>query len=313
MRRRIRYAQDTSGRLRWQAPRAPETNRSAIIQAKNYAASCPQSPDATSAFTTVDNSGSSEDCLFVNVQSPPNATATHGTGLSVLVWIHGGGYGEGSGAYNLVDMIKTNDYKFVGVSIQYRLGAFGFLSSDEVYRYGVVNAGILDQQLVLQWVQQYIHLFGGDHSRVTIFGESAGAGSVMLHDIAYGGTLGTQLFRNSITASPYLAFQYGYKDWQPSQAYYAFASAVGCDVKDAYLHNGPFAGNESKPIFQCLVEADSATLINASAAVSQSGTWGTFAFLPVSPFLPGSDLSRTLLTLLPICLGDRRQVHSGKA
>lgn len=282
MRCRIRYAQDTSGRLRWQAPRAPETNRSTVIQAKQYAASCPQSPDVASAFTTVDNSGSSEDCLFVNVQSPPNATTGHGTGLPVLVWIHGGGYGEGSGAYNLVDMIKTNDYKFVGVSIQYRLGAFGFLSSDEVYRYGVVNAGILDQQLVLQWVQQYIHLFGGDHSRVTIFGESAGAGSVMLHDIAYGGTLGTQLFRNSITASPYLAFQYGYKDWQPSQAYYAFASAAGCDVKDAYLHNGPFAGNESKPIFQCLVEADPATLINASAAVSQSGTWGTWAFLPVT-------------------------------
>jgi carboxylesterase type B len=109
------------------------------------------------------------------------------------------------------DMMKTNDYKFVRVSIQYRLGAFGFLSLDEIYHYGVVNAGILDQQLVLQWVQQYVHLFGGDHSQVTIFGESAGAGSVMLHDIAYDGTLGTQLFRNSITASPYVAFRYGYK------------------------------------------------------------------------------------------------------
>lgn len=62
-----------------------------------------------------------------------------------------------------------------------QLGAFGFLSSDEVYRKGATNAGLLDQQLALQWVQQYIYLFGGDKTRVTIFGESAGGGSVMLH------------------------------------------------------------------------------------------------------------------------------------
>ncbi|KKY29618.1 putative carboxylesterase type b [Diaporthe ampelina] len=66
------------------------------------------------------------------------------------------------------------------------------------------------------------------------------------------------------------------KDWQPSQAYYAFASAAGCDTKNAYLHNG------SKPIFDCLVETDAATLMNASADVSQSGSWATWAFLPVT-------------------------------
>jgi carboxylesterase type B len=66
-----------------------------------------------------------------------------------------------------------------------QLGAFGFLSSDEVYRKGVANAGLLDQQLALQWVQQYIHLFGGDRMRVTIFGESAGGGSVMLHEYVH--------------------------------------------------------------------------------------------------------------------------------
>src|ERR1700761_5548915 len=104
----------------------------------------------------------------------------------------------------------------------------------------------------------------------------------MGHSIAYGGTLGTQLFKNSITASPYLAFQYGYKDWQPSQAYYAFAGAAGCDVKDAYLHNAPFPKNETKSIFQCLCQADSALLMQASESVSQSGTWGTWAFLPVT-------------------------------
>lgn len=79
---------------------------------------------------------------------------------------------------------------------QLQLGAFGFLSSDEVSRFGTVNAGLLDQQFAFQWVQSYIERFGGDPRQVTISGESAGAGSVMLHDIAYGGTLGTSLFVN---------------------------------------------------------------------------------------------------------------------
>lgn len=70
------------------------------------------------------------------------------------------------------------------------------MAGDEVNRNGVVNAGILDQLFALQWVQAYIQLFGGDPDRVTISGESAGAGSVMLLDIAYGGTLGTSLFVN---------------------------------------------------------------------------------------------------------------------
>lgn len=138
------------------------------------------------------------------------------------------------------------------------------------------NAGLLDQHFALQWVQQYIHLFNGDKSRVTIAGESAGAGSVMLQAMAYGGTRATELFVNAIGASPYLPMQYGYKDWIPPQAYYAFTIAAGCDVMDPYLHNG------SLPIFECLQGKDSRTLINASMTVSQAGSYGTWAFLPVT-------------------------------
>ena len=76
------------------------------------------------------------------------------------------------------------------------MGAFGFLAGDEVNRNGVVNAGILDQTFALKWVQTYIHLFGGDPTKVTISGESAGGGSVMLQTMAYGGSLGTELFEN---------------------------------------------------------------------------------------------------------------------
>lgn len=70
------------------------------------------------------------------------------------------------------------------------------MSSDEIHRYGTVNAGLLDQTFALQWVQSYIHLFGGNSSQVTIGGVSAGGGSVMLQAMAFGGTLGDSLFSN---------------------------------------------------------------------------------------------------------------------
>ncbi|KAK1063321.1 hypothetical protein LTR74_009609 [Friedmanniomyces endolithicus] len=277
----IRFAEPPIGSLRWQAPRAPQQNRSSTIPATAYAPTCPQSGD--SAYGTVqpaNQSLASEDCLFLNIWTPSNATGP----LPVFVWIHGGGYGAGSGRQDLTAFINTNDNAFVGVSIQYRLGAFGFLSSDEVYRKGVVNAGLLDQHLALQWVQQYIHQFNGDPTQVTISGESAGGGSVMLQDMAYGGSLGTQLFINSIAASPYLPMQYGYKDWVPSQSYYAFATQVGCAPSTPYLKNG------STPIFECLMSKDSATLINASATVSEEGSYGTWAFLPVTDGIIVQDL-----------------------
>jgi carboxylesterase type B len=230
----------------------------------------------------------SEDCLFLNVQSPANAS-----NLPVLIWIHGGGYGAGNGRQDFSDLLNTNGNNFVVVSIQYRLGPYGFLASDELNRRGVVNAGLLDQVFALQWVQTYIRYFGGNPSAVTISGESAGGGSVMLMDMgkhnratdrnchephlthsAYGGTLGDSLFQNSIAASPYLPKQYSYKDWVPSQAYYAFASAAGCPI-------GGY-GNSTNTIFDCLMSKDTATLQAASIAVTATVTYGTWAFLPVT-------------------------------
>ncbi|KAK3068502.1 hypothetical protein LTR53_013873 [Teratosphaeriaceae sp. CCFEE 6253] len=276
----IRFAAAPIGSLRWQAPQAPEVNRSATIPVTAYGPTCPQAPDAGTMLRAVNQSAASEDCLFLNVWTPSNAT----TPLPVYVWIHGGGYGAGSGRQDLTAFMGTNNNAFVGITIQYRLGAFGFLSSDEVYRKGVVNAGILDQHLALQWVQQYVHLFNGDPTRVSISGESAGGGSVMLQDMAYGGSLGTQLFINSLAQSPYLPMQYGYKDWIPSQSYYAFATQAGCPPNMPYLANG------STPIFECLLSKDSATLINASTTVSQEGSYGTWAFLPVTDGIFVQDL-----------------------
>ena len=93
-------------------------------------------------------------------------------------------------------MINTNDNGFIAVIIQYRLGAFGFLSSEDVKKNGQVNAGLLDQRFALRWVQEHISKFGGDPDKVTIAGESAGAASVMLQAMAYGGKQEITLFDN---------------------------------------------------------------------------------------------------------------------
>ena len=165
-------------------------------------------------------------------------------------------------------MINANNDSFVGITIQYRLGAFGFLFSDEVYHFGSPNAGLYDQQFALQWVQNNIHLFGGDPRQVTIGGLSAGGGSVMLLGTSFGGTLGISLFQNTFAASPYLPMQYAYNDWIPSQSYYSFASAVGCPPSSPY-------GQHPQTIFECLQGVSPGDLAKASATISQSGTYGT--------------------------------------
>lgn len=92
----------------------------------------------------------------------------------------------------LLTVLGDADFEFARA----QLGAFGFLSSAEVKSKGVVNAGLLDQAFAFDWVQRHIAKFGGDTTKVTIAGESAGAGSVMLHAMAGGGTLGSRVWQN---------------------------------------------------------------------------------------------------------------------
>lgn len=142
--------------------------------------------------------------------------------------------------------------------------------------------------LLYKWVQAYITHFGGDPLSVTISGLSAGGGSVLLQDIAYGGSLGETLFQSTIAASPYLPKQYTFNDWVPTQAYYAFAEQAGCPL-GAYR-----SANET--LFDCLVSKDTATLQNASEVVTTTGIYGTWTFLPVTDGVFIQDIpSRQLL------------------
>ncbi|PKS06171.1 hypothetical protein jhhlp_007488 [Lomentospora prolificans] len=259
----IRYAAPPVGALRWQRPTAPEPIEE-IVLADQFGPSCPQAApqlSRVSVFVPGD-----EDCLFLNVYSPEDASAEHP--LPVFVSIHGGGYGLGNANYDVAGLMASNDNSFITVTIQYRLGAFGFLSSGEVKERGVLNAGLLDQNFAFQWIQEHISQFGGDPERITIAGESAGGGSVLLHSIAQDGGYGNSLFQNIIAASPWVPTQPYYDDDTPTKHYNRLAETLGCEVEEA---------------FDCLVEADSLALQLAAHTVSSTSPtfYGNWAFVPV--------------------------------
>lgn len=181
----------------------------------------------------------------------------------------GGGYGLFSATgLDPTEFLKANSNGFISVIIQYRLGAFGFLAGEDVKEDGKLNAGLLDMNFALKWVQSNIGKFGGDASKVTIAGESAGAAAVLYQAQAYGGKQKETLFQNAITASPWVPYQHNYDDDEPTEAYNSFAEYAGC--------------SEAKDTLKCLRNADTVVLQNASAKVSEAGPFGTFAFLPVT-------------------------------
>ena len=111
----IRYAAPPTGSLRWQPPQPPAVNRAQVLPGDTLPQRCPQAPDSPIAAGY--NFTGNEDCLFLSVYAPQNAT-----NLPVLVWIHGGGYGAGQGNEDLTAIINANNNNFVGVAIQYRVG-----------------------------------------------------------------------------------------------------------------------------------------------------------------------------------------------
>ena len=145
------------------------------VKAVEYGKICPQllSPAATKAGIKT-----SEDCLFLNVWRPKNIGAGN---LPVMVFIHGGAFVTGAGSDVFYDGGALAAHGAIVVSLNYRLGALGFLAANKYGVDAVGNYGLRDQRLALHWVNDNIAAFGGDVKRITIFGESAGAMSVALH------------------------------------------------------------------------------------------------------------------------------------
>ncbi|KAJ5150856.1 secreted lipase [Penicillium canariense] len=155
-------------------------------------------------FQTVTNAG--EDCLSVSVQRPSGTEA--GADLPVLVWIFGGGFELGSSSMydgsGLVSASMELNMPIVFVAINYRVGGFGFMPGSEILKDGSANLGLLDQRLALEWIADNIKGFGGDPSKVTIWGESAGSISVFDQMALYDGDHtynGSPLFRAGIMNS----------------------------------------------------------------------------------------------------------------
>ncbi|TDZ14146.1 putative secreted lipase [Colletotrichum orbiculare MAFF 240422] len=152
-----------------------------------------------------DPGNSSEDCLTLNIWRSADADTSNGT-LPVLVWLYGGGLTNGFTAdprfegTSITKISKQLEKPIVLVSINYRLGPFGFLNGKEMAELGLLNIGMLDQRLALHWLQENIGAFGGDPKKVTLAGESAGAVSIYSHMMAYGGR-DDGLFRGAILES----------------------------------------------------------------------------------------------------------------
>ena len=195
----IPFAKPPLDHLRYKHPQPIEAWNS-IYNATKLPNSCYQSPDDVfgefrGSTMWNPNTRVSEDCLYLNVWVPKTHPRLRRS--AVMIWIYGGGFYSGTTTLNLYDgkiLAATNN--IIVVSIAYRVGALGFLALGAPSAPG--NAGMFDQLMGLEWVQQNIKHFGGDPNNVTIFGESAGSVSVSLHLLS---PLSRSKFQRAIMAS----------------------------------------------------------------------------------------------------------------
>ncbi|KAF8158910.1 alpha/beta-hydrolase [Mycena galopus ATCC 62051] len=265
--RGMRYAAPPIGPLRFQTP-APPSQIAGIQQAFDDPPQCYQGvfgASSTSPFATRDVE-QSEDCLFPSVYSPAlNPTVP----LPTIIWIHGGGYAIGSASqYNGADLVPDSNNQVVAVVIQYRLGLFGFLAGQQVKDNGALNAGLLDQEFAFRWVHENVPSPSDDPNKVTLWGQSAGAGSIIQHIISRNGETSPQLFRAGITSSTFLPSQYFYNDTIPQALFDDVAAQAGCN------------GINVNPV-ECLRAVDSTTMADINVNVNLASFQNTFPFCPV--------------------------------
>jgi len=199
----IPYAQPPCGALRWRPP-LKVAPWSGVREATRFGAACVQPPTLPESLYRDEPARMSEDCLFLNVWKPARAA-----GAPVMVWIHGGSLRIGHAGSSLYDGRALARRGVVVVSLNYRLGIFGFFAHPQLRaespHESCGNYGLLDQIAALHWVRENIAHFGGDPAQVTVFGESAGAASIielMTSPLARG------LFQRAIIQS-------GYMVWHP--------------------------------------------------------------------------------------------------
>ncbi|TVY14867.1 Carboxylesterase patB [Lachnellula arida] len=313
----IRFGQPPVGTLRFNPPVAPSEQHSKVITDGTEAIrTCPQATptweleaaeflgaylsggnltaytskpwNTTSGNQTIPTPGPGEveDCLFLDVFTPTKVfdlaqNHTYGSGAPVLVWIYGGGYTAGSkslfGSPASLIARSTQDGADDGVifvELNYRLGVFGWLTGNNDI---TANAGLLDQRLALEWVHNNIYKFGGDPNRVTVMGESAGAGSIMHHITSPPNY--TQHFQRAIPQSP---------------AFIPFLPSQGKPMFDSILKVASTLTGKNVSSASDLRALPFNTLYAVNAVAVGTSPYGTFTFGPVvdNSYVPDIPLRR---------------------
>ena len=269
--RGLPYAAPPTGDLRWKPPQPPAT-WTGVRDATQFAPS-PIQP-APTPFTPA--GPQSEDSLYLNVSTPqPGSRPT--SGRPVLVWFHGGGMTLGGGRY--YDPTKLAADGLVVVTVNYRLGVFGFLSHPALATKPggpSGNYGLMDQQAALRWVRDNIGQFGGDPARVTIAGQSSGGLNVLAHLVSAGSR---GLFHRAIVQSGAFALTQQSLA-QAEAAGVAFADSLeGGDQSAAFLRHAPAAELVGKfPFFAIPGVVDGKVL---TESVGSALEHGRFARVPI--------------------------------
>lgn len=291
--RGMRYAEAPKGDLRWRAP-VPVAPREALVDATRFGPACPQPVNQAVAMRA--DARYDEDCLSINVWSPREVTAP----LPVMVWLHGGAYTYGSSCqpvYNGARLAANGDV--VVVSLNYRLGVFGFLDLTRTGEPGDFdgNLALRDVLCALQWVQANIAAFGGDPDRVTVFGESAGGGLV-----------------TTLLATPSAAglFHRAIAESSPASSVYGVGRAFGV-ARDALAALGVSVGDAADMRGIPVDELVKVTAKLFAEVPSQSP--GTIAFAPVIdgdlvPEAPVKVLREGRALPVPLIIGSNKDEAS---
>ncbi|KAJ9461743.1 cAMP-regulated D2 protein [Diplonema papillatum] len=214
----IPYAEPPVGEKRWESP-VLKTDVGQV-DAKELTVGCPQECVLPPMICPPKIS---EDCLFLNVFTPMDAKK--GDGLPILFFIHGGNFFQGYGGGVLYDgSYYANNSRVVVVSINYRLGTLGFLTGPTMKG----NYGIEDQQTALKWVWRNIENFGGDPTKITLWGQSAGAMSIAIH---LSNEVSDPLFKQAILMSEPFTLPFRPTESADIQGY-ALAKALDCHFLD---------------------------------------------------------------------------------